>query len=232
MKIFFQFFLIIMVFTFNTLSANQPQLNVRGEAIVSVPADELSLTIGVITQNKEASIALKDNNNKMADIIAQLRKTGLSDAEYKTGYFSIYPLYMEKSTNAENFQTEIIGYKVSNTLEINSNQISLAGKFIDEAVKSGANNVSNIQFHLKDSNKFWNEAITLATQNAMSNALILAQAAQVQLDGILNIQLENNSSPTLRNKMLATTFSSDSTSIEAGSVPIQANVTIQYALKK
>ena len=68
-----------------------PQLTVRGESVLHVPADQMQLSIGVVTIAPTAGEALDANTKKMHDVEKALARKGLTTAEYKTGQFQIQP---------------------------------------------------------------------------------------------------------------------------------------------
>jgi len=78
-----------------SISAEEPKpaLSVKGEAALYKPADELNLSVSVVTESENAEQALQENSQKMTAVIEALRKHGLTDQEYATGSFSISPVY-------------------------------------------------------------------------------------------------------------------------------------------
>ena len=70
-----------------------PKLAVRGMAELEKPADQLRLTIGVITENNDATAAMDENARRMRNVIKAIEKAGLSDDEYETGRERVMPRY-------------------------------------------------------------------------------------------------------------------------------------------
>ena len=66
-------------------------------------------------------------------------------------------------------------------------QISNAGKFIDSAVEEGANRVDNINFTLSDNRGFCKPLLQEATENAKSEAEIVAQSLGAKIAGIKDV---------------------------------------------
>lgn len=169
-----------------------PQLAVRGEALLSVPADQMQMDMGVVTSADTAEEALELNTQKMKRVEKALLKTGLVKDEYRTGRFQIQPKWIPRPRQApKDWQPRIAGYSVTNSLQIKTRKLKLAGKLIEAGIEAGANQMNSIVFNLADPRKFRFRAIEKATANAKTDAAFLAGAAGVNLAGILLLKLEN-----------------------------------------
>lgn len=213
---------------------NISKLTLSAQATIQKPADELQINIGIVTIKDSAEKALQENSQKMNAVIKNLAAAGLTSKDYETGHFSINPTYTPypKDPPAD-WKPSINGYEVNNTVFIHTSAIDSAGKIIDAANQAGANNISNIRFVLNDKNAYWQEAIALATANAISDAQAMAKAANQKLVRIVSISLDNDSNITPRSNTLfaAKAMSYESAPpIEAGDVSIKANVTITYEI--
>ena len=169
-----------------------PNLTVRGDAQLMKPADQLQISIGVVTENPDAQKALDKNSNNMRNIVEAMEKLGLSKDEYKTGRFQIRPKHSRPPPqHVANWRPEIIGYEVTNTVLVRTKRLDLAGGLIEAANKAGANSIDSIRFGLADERKFRAEAISNATTNALADARTLAESAGVKLVRKLSINLDN-----------------------------------------
>ncbi len=207
-----------------------PTLTINGAATIKKPADQLNLSVGVITEAVNAEDALQANSTKMKAVIAALQDKAITNKEYATGQFNISPTYMPYPKNPPpDWTQKISGYKVTNSLHIQTDKLDLAGEIIDAVSKAGANSIDQISFGLKDERQYRQEVIKLATMYARQDAEDLATAANLKLDRIQQIWLDNASVPEPHTKMLA--FSLDrSTPIEPGDITVNANVTIVYQI--
>ncbi len=212
-----------------------PRLTVRGEAVLHKPADQLRVRVGVVTQEAEATAAVKENSRRMADVVAAITKAGLDKTEYETGRFSIRPLYSRRPRQADaQWVRQIIGYEVNNTLAIRTKKLALAGKLIEVANEAGANSVDDIRFDLADPRTHRPEAIDAATANARSDARVLSRAAEVRLVRIISIQLGNSGyrppMPTMARAEGMAAAVALAPPIQPGDVTVQASVTIVYEI--
>lgn len=209
---------------------NPPSLSVRGQATLSLPADQLNISLGVVSQGKSAKDALTANNTQMNDLIQALEKAGLSESDYQTGRFSIRPLYNERPRNAEpDWSPKIIGFEVHNSLDVTTDQIDKAGSFIDAATSAGANSIDNIQFQISEPQKHRDELIQAAARNAIEDAKSLSQAAGVKLVRINAISI-NDPQIAVPRQFMMKSVAAESTPIVAGDVEMSASVTVIYQI--
>jgi uncharacterized protein len=217
----------------NTISPTVPTIALSAQGTIYKPADELQMNIGVVTFKDTAEEALHENSQKIAAVIESLKASGLTNLDYETGHFSINPTYTPYPKNPPpDWKQSINGYEVSNTIFIHTSQINSAGKIIDAANQAGANNINAISFVLHDPRTYWNEALTLAVENAINDAQIIAKAANLKLVRVLSIAMENNHYVAPRGGAYAAKISdySNIPSIEAGEVKITANVNLTYEI--
>lgn len=210
-----------------------PKLAVSGSSTIRKPADQLTLTISVVTKGDTASKALADNNQNMNAVIESIKKLGFEKGEYQTGQFNIQPVYSIPPKNPPpEWKAVITGYDVTNSVNIITAKLDKAPAIIDATSKSGANKISNITFGLADPGEHKAEAIKNAAANAIADANALAEAANLKLIRILNISLEQPQVFPRASKMMAfaTYGGSNETPIEAGDVEINANVSVTYEI--
>lgn len=213
-----------------------PQLTVRGEAELEKPADQLRLSLSVVTNGKDAEQTLEDNSEVMDDVVRAVEKVGLEEAEYQTGRFRVQPVYSRRPRAVdETWQPEIIGYQVTNTIEVKTTKLELAGELIQQASRAGANSIDVIRFELADERKHRAEAIERATTNAIADAKVLSNAAGVKLVRVLSINL-NDARPIIsspRSPMAVGRTMTDSgvtPPITPGEVVVRASVTIVFEI--
>jgi len=197
-------------------------LNVQGEGRVTVPANLVTFSVGVTTDNDTASGALQANSTLMNSLIAGLQASGLTKNEFQTGQFRLQPKFSKEGER-------ITGYTALNSLTVRTKQISRIGELIDQATKSGANTITSLSFSLDDSTEAEHKAIQKAAEEAISQAKLLAEASGVKLDKIKEISLIGAPFPKVQG-LYARAFDS-STPIEAGEIEVSATVTVQFAIQ-
>lgn len=226
-------------FSLESLSAKDADdrsvLTVRGEAVIQVPADELSLALGVIAQAENAADALAKNSAAMHRVVDALKKEGLSADELRTGQLSLRPIHSRPPKEVpEDWQAKIIGFEATNMVLIATQQLHLAPMFIDAAVRAGANQIQELQFSVKDKQKWRSAVIAQATENAISDAMALTAAAHAKLGRILDLKLDEIPMPSPHHfamKAMAYTPGNSSPPIEEGTIELRASVTAVYQIQ-
>jgi len=226
--------LLMMPLLFNfCLEAEEPgKLHVSGSAELQKPADQVQLDVGVVSQAATARQALSSNSEAMRKVVAAIKGAGLTEGEYRTGRFSLNPIHSQRPQGTREWAPKIAAYSVSNSIHIESKQIEIVGKIIDEANSAGANSIGSISFSLSDAQPFRKEAIEKATRRAIENATNLAASAGIKLGKIVAIELDaaqiSPPEPVMyRNMAMA---ESASPPITAGDVPVSATVTVSYEI--
>lgn len=210
---------------------NEPQtLIVTGTGILTTDPDSAKVTFAVVTQGKTADQAQLENNKTMNNVRGAINNLGLSKDKIATSNYSVWPEYNYNKERVSK-QPEIVGYRVQNELTVTISDLNTVGKLIDEVIKSGANQVSNIQFFKSDEANAKNEALALAAKDAKAKAESLADALGVKTVRILNVTESGgyvNPPVYYGAKMAAESYD---LKIEPGQLKIQANVTITYEIK-
>lgn len=213
-----------------------PQLTVRGEAVLHVPADQMRLSMGVVTAAVTADAALAENTEKMNDVEKALAGLGLTKDEYRTGQFQVQPQWEPRPRQpVAEWKPRIVGYTVTNTLKITTRKIERAGEIIEAGVKAGANDVGTISFELASPRNSRDEAIKAATANARADALSLSEAASVRLVRILSAQLDEAVARPLIVRMdsfseSALARAESAPGITPGDIAVRASVTLTYQI--
>lgn len=204
---------------------NQNGLHVYGEGMVSVDADTLKISLGVITDGLELQTAQVQNAEAITNVIQSLLGIGLKRDDIKTVDYRIDPQY-----RYEEGKQIFIGYRVTHMLEVSTNQINGAGKIVDTAVRNGANSVANVQFTVQDSTHFYQQALSIAAVDAVRKAETLAGSFGVAFNRIPYLILEEpiSAGPV---PLAFTSFKAEAqTQIEPGKLTIQARIKAYFHL--
>ncbi len=156
-------------------------ISVTGTATTSVEPDLLRVQFGVETQEKTAKEALEANSSQMTAIVDAIKTLGITEDELSTSSLNIYPVYDSYEDKATGRYTqELIGYRVSNILMVETTQLSLAADIIDSAVAAGANRVDSVYFTLSPEKQL--EINDSLIAKAVLNAKSKAEKALAPLD--------------------------------------------------
>ncbi len=217
------------------LSSTVPSLTVRGDAELHKPADQLRIRIAVVTEATLAAAALDDNTKRMRAVVEALEKAGLAADDYETGHFSLRPKYSRRPRGGDpEWQPQIVGYEVTNSLSVKTKKLGLAGTLIEAANRAGANAIDSINFDLADPRIHRGEAITTAATNARSDAAVLARAADVRLVRVISVTLDQASwqppPPMMMARAEGLAAEAAAPPIQPGDVTVVAGVTIVYEI--
>ena len=203
-------------------------VSVTGTATDNYPPDTAVLVLAIENTSTTVSQVTQKNNAISEKVISGVKKLMKSDAgdEVKTSSYSLEPVYeYDQGTKRNKF----IGYKATNQITVKTKQISNLGRFIDSAVEQGANRVDNISFSLSDTKGFCKNLLQQATEQARSNAEVVAQSLGTRIVGIKDISASCGGEmprPLYRFGMAAEQAVADksATPVEAGTLMLQGTV--------
>lgn len=158
------------------------KITVTGTSAVKVKPDIAYVNLGVMTESKEATDAQSANSERMTAVIAAIKAMGIADADIKTSNYNIYPKY-----DYSNNKNTIIGYQVSNSVNVTVRKLDDVGGIVDAAIDAGANTANGITFSISDSSPYYAEALKLAIAQAKSKAKSIASAIGVTVDTPIEI---------------------------------------------
>ena len=110
-------FLIMCCFSFHAYADDFPKkrtIQVVGGAEVRVIPDRILIRLGVNSQNKELSVAKKQNDGQVKRVLKTVRGFGVKEEQIQTAHIGIEPQY-ERDAYDKDFLT---GYLVKNTIAI------------------------------------------------------------------------------------------------------------------
>jgi uncharacterized protein YggE len=201
-----------------------PSISVTGEATVKVSPDQAQINVGVVTQSQNAQAAAAQNAQRLEATISALRKVLGAGAEIKTTNYSLTPNYRYPR---EGGQPTITGYTASNTVEVKTGDLTQVGKVIDAATQSGANNIQSLQFTLKDEQAVRAQALREASLKAKAKAEAIASAMNLRIARVLRVEEGGQVRPIqMYAKAEMAQAASAPTPIEAGTIEVQATVTL------
>lgn len=166
-------FVLIIIFTAPlwALEKSAPRLiTVTGDAEVRVPPDEVILTLGVETWDKDLGIAKKQNDARVKKILDLAKEYKIEPKLVQTDHLSIEPRYKNGYT-----REEFIGYFVRKTIVFTLRDTSKFEALLSSVLETGANYVHGVQFRTTKLREYRNQARALAIQAAKEKAKALAK---------------------------------------------------------
>jgi len=151
--------------------SQQPRLiTVTGQAEVRVVPDEVILTLGVETWDKNLETARSRNDEIVKKVLALAADNDIPPAHIQTDYISIEPRYKDGYYEERDF----VGYFVHKTIVITLRDLSRFEGLLSGALTAGVNYVQGIEFRTTELRKHRDEARALAIQAAKEKATALA----------------------------------------------------------
>ena len=172
-------------------------ISVTGTATSSVEPDLVNISFGVEIQEKTAKDALASNSELMNKVIVAIKQVGITDSEISTSQFSIYPVYnYYQEKDGRNIQ-ELIGYKVSNIVNVKTTKLDSVASIIDSAVSAGVNRVDSVFFSLSPDvySKLKDDLLAQAVLNAKSKAETALTPLNYKIIGVKEMSLSEFAMP-------------------------------------
>ena len=228
-------FLAIFMLTFMinvTVSAEEyvPTISVSGEGVIEVPPDIATISLGVVSRNKDAAQVQSDNARIATNVINSVVALGIERRNIRTGNYNFRQVYHNDDNNRRIFD----GYEVTNTVTIIVNDLSKIGKIIDSALSNGANQVDSLNFGIRDKEKFQNDALRLAVRDALKKAEIAAAELGKSIVSVRSVSINSASISVPRMEKLAmrNMDSSFETPIESGTLNCSASVHVEFEISR
>ena len=203
-------------------------ITVTGTGQVDVEPDLGTINIGVRSQGDTVIEAISINNGQSNAIQTALEEQGVEIEDIQTSNFNVY------QQSDYDYQGNPIStyYSVENTVYVTVRQLKNMGNVLDAVARSGANNIYGVNFDVQDKSTAQTAARELAVQSAQAQAQELAQAAGVELGGMISIiSSPTSTTPFYGYGMGGGGGMAESVPISTGQIPINAQVEITYEIK-
>jgi uncharacterized protein YggE len=201
-----------------------PSVQANGSATLTAKPDQAQLDVGVVTNGATAQDASQQNANLSTTVQAALSKVLGSAGTLQTVSYYVSPRY----SNSPNQPSVIIGYTASNTVRVTTTDLTQIGLLIDAANQAGANSVGGLSFGLQNPEPLVEQALTLATKQAIAHAAAIAAGLGNKLGAVLSAQEGSSYTPIVVGA--ASAGAAVTTPVQTGTVTVYATVTIQVGL--
>jgi uncharacterized protein len=202
-------------------------LQVTGEARVAEAPDRVYIDIGVTTQAQRSQAATSQNAERLAAVIASVKRVAGPSAQLTTTEYSVSPSYHYPRGGGT---PAIVGYTVSNVVRVRLDDLTRIGRVIDAATQAGSNDVRDIRFTLRDEQAARTEALRKAALTARQNAEALAGGLELRIVRVLSASEQSPGiapvpvyAQVTAARMAA---AAPATPVEAGTLEVNATVTL------
>ena len=199
-------------------------ITVSASGKVTVVPDVARVTLGVTITKPTVKAARENAAVSMTKIIAAVKALGVADADIQTVGLSLYPQYANGSPS------RIVGYQISEQLQITIRDLDKTGDVVDAATAKGATDVNGISFELADPAKALNDARANAVTAAQASAQAMATAGHVTLGSVVSISDTNPTTPIYYGAMRAAALDSAATPIKVGTQDMSVQLTVVFEI--
>ena len=206
-----------------------PTLTMNGFGVARMAPDTADVTIGVVTEARDAARAHADNAAATSRVQDALKSLGIAERDIRIARYDFSPVYDVK----DNGRSVTTGYTVTNAIIVKVRNLANVGKVIDTALANGANRVDSLEFSASDPSAAKNAALADAARDARSKADAVARALGVRVVRVLNVNADAQSYAP-RNfmpMMMAKEAYDAGTPISAGELSFEASVNVTYVIE-
>jgi uncharacterized protein len=215
-----------------TVASQQEGIWVSGQGEVQAVPDVAVLNLGVQAQALTVAEAQAQASKAMDAVMAALKANGIAEKDIQT---TGYNIWQQTRWDPDRQTEEVVGYQVSNNVQVKVRKVADAGNVLDAAVAAGGDliRVQGIYFEVDDPSSYLDEAREKAVADAKARAEQLASLAGVKL-GQPTYITESYYNPVIyRDIEMAKAdggMPAPATPITPGETTITANVQIVYQI--
>jgi uncharacterized protein YggE len=173
-------------------------ISVSGSASADIEPDLVKASFGVEVQDGTAAGALAANSESMARVIEAVRQAGIDDEEISTSQFNIHPVYEHHQDRPSGVQSQaLVGYRVSNIVNVETGHLDRIAGIIDAAVGAGANRVDGVAFTLSPRvrGRLEETLIEAAVRDAREKAELALAPLGYVVSGVRQVSLSEHPPP-------------------------------------
>lgn len=201
------------------------QMTVFGVGEVYTTPDRAQVTLGVEIQHSDLQEAKRQNDEAVKKVFELAQQLKIKQENVKADYIWIMPRYDGKE----------VAYTVQRNVTFVLTDLSIFDQFIQLAVESGANRVTQVEFLSSDLNAKKQEAMILALKNAKEKAQLMAAELGLKVGKAITVTDDSNWSPVYNAKYAtAEAFNNrgnlSGSNTPIGSIQISARITVVFEL--
>jgi hypothetical protein len=165
-------------------------VSVSGTGQATAVPDQAVVTMGVRSEADTAAGTLAENSQRMQALLDVLRERGIEPEDIRTDSIRLFPRY-DESPGLQPMRSAtrtIVGYTVTNTVEVRVRNLGALGALLDQAVQAGVNTIDGIRFEIGEPVALLDQAREAAMRDASQKAARLADLADASVGDVLTIQ--------------------------------------------
>lgn len=207
------------------------RLDIVAEGRVTRVPDVARVNAGVVTQAPSATQALQGNAQRMARVVAALRRAGVAERDIQTSQINLNPDYRYR----EGQPPLLTGYQASNSVSVRFRDIANAGRILDALVAEGANQINGPSLEIDRPQEALDEARMAAVRTARARAELYARATGKRLGRLLSISEGGGFRPepiiVTGSRLRSVAAEAAPTQIEPGQQDVAVQIQVSYELE-
>ena len=204
-------------------------ISVSGTGDASGAPDLALLDLGVSAEGKTVKEARDTAATAMNDVSGAIKGDGVADKDVQTRQFSIEPEYQYPDG-----KQELIGFRVTNIVEVKVRDLDRVGQVIDDVAKAGGDvvQVQSLSFTIEKPEDLRAQAREEAMADAQARAEGLAELAGVKLGKPISVTESAGVPPTAFREAAPTSQGAGgATPIQAGELEVSVTVDVLFAIE-
>lgn len=213
--------------------SDSPLLSFTVTEEVRADPDRANVGAGVTTQATTAVEAMRQNATQMAAMVRALRSAGIPERDIQTSGINLSPQY-DYRPQEQGQPPRLIGYQVSNQVQVTTADIANLGRLLDALVAAGGTNLNGPSFSLADPDAGMDEARAAALRAAGERAAVYARAAGYRTARLVSLSEGGGHVPPpmpVMARMVAQDAAA-STPVSPGQVARNLVLNVQYRLER
>ncbi len=221
---------------------DRPSITITGEGKIFVEPNIGQINLGVIAEAATVSEAQKKASEDINKVMASLEANGVDKKDIKATSYNIspkydytrYPFTPPSLDGTTSRVPKIVGYSVSQNLDVKIRDTSKVGKILSDVGQAGANQVGGITFTTEDPSIVQAEARAKAIEDANKKGKELEEKLGIKLGKIIGFYESGGPYPIYRDYALGKggeIASSPAPEIPVGENEIVVNVSVTYQIR-
>jgi hypothetical protein len=218
----------------NGVAPREPRvIAVAGRGEVSVKPDAAIARLGAEARRPTLAEATADVAQRMTAVLERVRALGVRAEDIATIRYAIEPQIARRPPGPDSADDpgRIVGYRVSNVVQMKVRDVAAIGRVVDGAVGAGANVIQGVQFVLEERQAAEAVARERAVTAARETAAQLAKAGGVTLGPLVSLTEGAGVRPVGAPREMMAMSVAGAGPIEAGELAVVVSVEARYRVE-
>ncbi|MCV6596174.1 MAG: SIMPL domain-containing protein [Mangrovicoccus sp.] len=205
-----------------------PQITVTGAATTQAAPDMAILEFGAGLRADTAQAAMDEAGAITAALLQAMQDQGVDAADIQTRRVGLRPIF---SRDGQGYSSGVpAGFEASSMLSVQVRDLSKLSEIYGAASAAGATDFQGLRFDLADPSEAHREARLAAVADAKARAEAYAEAAGLELGAVLSMGEPGQMGGPVPMRAAMMMDATEGMPVAPGSVSINAQITVVYAL--